>query len=65
MAVPFPRGDVKKIVLYSTANDPQNVVHRYFRGHYIGAGVKFLFLLPFFFHFLYELTLTSFGTSDV
>ena len=48
MAVPFPRGDVKKIVLYSTANDPQNVVHRYFRGHYIGAGVTFLFLLPFF-----------------
>ena len=23
MAVPFPRGDIKKIVLYSTANDPR------------------------------------------
>ena len=27
VAVPFPRGDVKKIVLYSIANDPQNFVH--------------------------------------
>ena len=27
MAVPFPRGGVKKIVLYSITNDPQNVVH--------------------------------------
>ena len=23
MAVPFPRGHVKKLVLYSTANDPR------------------------------------------